>query len=60
MDKKVVVGLLSLILYVVFFLPLMHWDNKVQAVVTLVIIQMLWIGRVFPLAFSSICCVLSL
>ncbi|WP_261133416.1 SLC13 family permease [Bacillus sp. Marseille-Q3570] len=60
MDKKVVVGLLSLILYVVFFLPFLDWDIKVQAAVTLVIIQMLWIGRVFPLAFSSILLILIL
>ncbi len=60
MDKKVLVGSLALILYLVFFLPFFHWDIKVQAAITLVIIQILWIGRVFPLAFSSILLILIL
>ncbi|WP_085993218.1 SLC13 family permease [Oceanobacillus senegalensis] len=44
-----------LILYLLF-LPdfLFEADIKVKAIVTLVIIQILWIGRIFPLAHSSI------
>lgn len=53
MKKKVLLSL-SALLYGGFLLPIFTWDVKVQAIVLLVIIQILWIGRVFPLAFSSI------
>ncbi|QTN00638.1 citrate:succinate antiporter [Sediminibacillus dalangtanensis] len=46
--------LISLILYLVFFLPLIDWNIKTQAIAALIIIQMMWIGRVFPLAHSSL------
>lgn len=52
--KKKVLLFMSALLYGVFLLPIFDWDLKVQALVLLLIIQILWIGRVFPLAFSSI------
>ncbi|SDM28733.1 SLC13 family permease [Sediminibacillus halophilus] len=45
---------LSLILYLIFFLPVNDWNIKTQAIAALIIIQMMWIGRVFPLAHSSL------
>lgn len=53
MKKKILLSI-SVILYCIFLLPFFEWDIKVKAVVLLFIIQILWIGRVFPLAFSSI------
>ncbi|UOQ45538.1 DASS family sodium-coupled anion symporter [Halobacillus salinarum] len=52
--------LLVLVLYLFFFLPIFHWDVKVQALGALLIIQILWIGRVFPLAYSSLLFILML
>ncbi|GAB4074930.1 DASS family sodium-coupled anion symporter [Barrientosiimonas marina] len=43
-----------LVLYVIFFMPIWDWDTQVQALALLVIVQILWIGRVFPLALSSL------
>lgn len=54
MMKKKILFSISLILYCIFLLPFFEWDIKVKAVILLLIIQILWIGRVFPLAFSSI------
>ncbi|WP_053218390.1 SLC13 family permease [Virgibacillus senegalensis] len=53
MNKKILL-LLSLILYLMFFLPVIDWDIKTKAIAALIIIQMLWIGRIFPLAHSSL------
>lgn len=54
MKNKILITI-SFILYILF-LPdfLFHVDIKMKALVTLVIIQILWIGRIFPLAHSSI------
>ena len=60
MNKKMILFYLSILLYVIFLTPLIGWDVKVEAFVVLVIIQILWIGRVFPLAFSSVLLILML
>jgi solute carrier family 13 (sodium-dependent dicarboxylate transporter), member 2/3/5 len=60
MNKKQLLLGVSLLLYLLFFLPIFDWDMKWKAVVALVIIQILWIGKVFPLAFSSLLFVLLL
>lgn len=41
-------------IYIFLFFPWMDWSIQVKAVGTLVIIQLLWVGRVFPLAYSSL------
>ncbi|WP_371069004.1 SLC13 family permease [Sediminibacillus sp. JSM 1682029] len=53
MNKKILL-LLALLLYLSFFLPVFDWSIKIKAIAALVIIQMLWIGRIFPLAHSSL------
>ncbi|MED4017761.1 SLC13 family permease [Sutcliffiella cohnii] len=60
MNKKMILFYLSILLYTIFLTPLIGWDLKVEAFVALVIIQILWIGRVFPLAFSSVLLILML
>jgi len=60
MNKKMILFYLSILLYSAFLTPLIGWDIKVEAFVALVIIQILWIGRVFPLAFSSVLLILML
>ncbi|MGY4690629.1 SLC13 family permease [Salibacterium sp. K-3] len=59
-QKNNVLLAVVLVLYVMFFSPLLDWSVQIQAVSALVITQILWIGRVFPLAFSSILLVLLL
>ncbi len=54
MRKKAFLVCLTIMLYIGFFIPFFTWDSKVKAIVALVIIQILWIGKVFPLAFSSL------
>lgn len=44
----------SLLLYILTFLPVMDVSVTMQAIMSLIIIQVLWIGGVFPLAFSSL------
>ncbi|MFD2924942.1 SLC13 family permease [Halobacillus naozhouensis] len=60
MHKKTCLLILSILLYFLFFLPFYHLDIKLQAVAALTIIQILWIGRVFPLAYSSLLFILLL
>ncbi len=60
MNKKKIMFYLSILFYIIFLTPLIGWDVKVEAFVALVIIQILWIGRVFPLAFSSVLLILML
>ena len=60
MNKKMILFYLSILLYIIFLTPFIGWDVKVEAFVALVIIQILWIGRVFPLAFSSVLLILML
>ncbi|UYZ21725.1 SLC13 family permease [Mesobacillus jeotgali] len=60
MNKKMILLYLSILLYFIFLTPFIGWDIKVEAFVALVIIQILWIGRVFPLAFSSVLLILIL
>ncbi|MBM7585643.1 anion transporter [Bacillus pakistanensis] len=52
-NKRILLGF-SLLLYLMFFFPCFDWDIRWKAVIALAIIQILWIGRVFPLAFSSL------
>ncbi|UFU00795.1 anion permease [Radiobacillus kanasensis] len=54
MNKKTVLLSICIGLYVLFFNPLMDWDLKIKGLIALLLVQILWIGRVFPLAFSSI------
>ncbi|MFC3040756.1 SLC13 family permease [Virgibacillus xinjiangensis] len=53
MKKQILLGL-SAALYLLFFWVGADWSPEVKAGGTLLIIQILWIGRVFPLAFSSL------
>ncbi|WP_176446356.1 hypothetical protein [Lentibacillus sp. CBA3610] len=58
MKKKILLGI-AFTLYILFF-----WvgdsEPELKAGGTLLIIQILWIGRVFPLAYSSVLLVLIL
>lgn len=58
--KKILLFSISLLLYLLFLPGFFDWDIKVKAMITLIIIQILWIGRVFPLAYSSIILILLL
>ncbi|WP_099159605.1 SLC13 family permease [Virgibacillus ndiopensis] len=58
--KKNILLIIVLTLYVLFFSPVIEWSIQMKALGTLVIIQTLWIGRVFPLSFSSILLILLL
>ncbi|SFP59812.1 SLC13 family permease [Salibacterium halotolerans] len=60
MKKNNVLTAVVIVLYGMFFLPWLDWSIQIQAVSALVMIQILWIGRVFPLAFSSILLILLL
>lgn len=44
----------SLLIYILTFQPFFETSIVVQAIMSLIIIQVLWIGGVFPLAFSSL------
>ncbi|WP_200416513.1 SLC13 family permease [Virgibacillus salexigens] len=52
--KKNILLCIAIILYLLFLPSYVDVDIKVKAFATLVIIQILWMGRVFPLAHSSI------
>ncbi|UOQ92392.1 anion permease [Halobacillus shinanisalinarum] len=54
MNKRPLLLALAFIIYLLFFTPIFIWDIKLQAIAALAIIQILWIGRVFPLAYSSL------
>ncbi|MBM7552655.1 SLC13 family permease [Thalassobacillus pellis] len=54
MNKKTMILLITGILYLLFFMPIFDWGIKLQAIAALVIIQILWISRVFALAYSSL------
>ncbi|MGR3763242.1 SLC13 family permease [Rossellomorea sp. NS-SX7] len=58
--KKQLLLVISIFLYGLFFSPLFDWDEKWKAIAALIIIQVLWIGKVFPLAFSSLLLILLL
>ncbi|WP_040982502.1 SLC13 family permease [Oceanobacillus jeddahense] len=58
--KKNILLAVSVLLYIIFFIFGADWGLEIKAVGTLLIIQILWIGRVFPLAFSSILLILLL
>ncbi|WP_245837207.1 SLC13 family permease [Virgibacillus phasianinus] len=58
--KKVVLLTVAIALYLLFLPEYFNFDIKIKALVTLVIIQILWIGRVFPLAHSSVLLILIL
>lgn len=61
MDKnKKALFIIALVLYILFLAPIFSWDIKIQAIAALLIVQLLWVGRVFPLAFSSILLILIL
>ncbi|SDJ27349.1 SLC13 family permease [Salimicrobium halophilum] len=53
MNRRTMLLTLTAFLYITFF-HLWHWDVKIQATAALFIIQILWLGRVFTLAFSSL------
>ncbi|OAT82116.1 citrate:succinate antiporter [Bacillus sp. MKU004] len=56
--KKQLLLVITFLLYVLFFLPFFDWDETWKAIAALIIIQILWIGKVFPLAFSSLLLIL--
>ncbi|MFC4557828.1 SLC13 family permease [Virgibacillus kekensis] len=58
--KKTIIFTITIVLYMFFLTPLFQWDIKIMAIATLLIIQILWVGRVFPLAYSSILLILIL
>ncbi|UJL47666.1 anion permease [Virgibacillus sp. NKC19-16] len=58
--KKNILLSISALLYVLFFFFGADWSLQIKAVGALLIIQILWIGRVFPLAFSSVILILLL
>jgi solute carrier family 13 (sodium-dependent dicarboxylate transporter), member 2/3/5 len=58
--KKKLLLVITLLLYSLFFIPFFNWDDKWKAIAALIIIQLLWIGKVFPLAFSSLLLILLL
>lgn len=53
--RKSILLVIALSLYVLFIVPLFFdWPGEVQACSLLIIMQILWLGRVFPLGYSSI------
>lgn len=53
--KKQILLFSTVLLYIIFLTPIFQeWDNIVQALVILVIVQTLWIGSVFPIGYSSL------
>ncbi|GAA0438676.1 DASS family sodium-coupled anion symporter [Lentibacillus halophilus] len=54
MSKQITLLTIVCAIYAVFFTSLWDWNVQVQAFAVLLIIQILWIGRVFPLAVSSL------
>ncbi|WP_232329824.1 MULTISPECIES: SLC13 family permease [unclassified Sporosarcina] len=52
--KKRLLVLCSVLLYIITFSPFVETSEVLRAVACLIIIQVLWIGGVFPLAFSSL------
>ncbi|MFP3359613.1 anion permease, partial [Planococcus sp. SIMBA_143] len=56
--KKQLLLVITFLLYALFFLPFFKWDETWKAIAALSIIQILWIGKVFPLAFSSLLLIL--
>jgi solute carrier family 13 (sodium-dependent dicarboxylate transporter), member 2/3/5 len=54
MKQKKTLLAITVILYCAFLLPVFDWDIKVEAVAVLVMIELLWISKVFPIAYSSI------
>ncbi|WP_455675683.1 SLC13 family permease, partial [Pradoshia sp.] len=53
MKKKSLLSLASIV-YLIFFIVPFPFDEKTQALAALLIIQILWIGKVFSLAYSSL------
>ncbi|MCM3671277.1 SLC13 family permease [Mesobacillus maritimus] len=53
MKKKILLAL-AILLYLFFFIFPFSFDDKIQALVALVMIQILWVGKVFSLAYSSL------
>lgn len=53
-NKKRLLFGFSVLLYIVTFLPVTETSEIIRAIACLIIIQVLWIGGVFPLAFSSL------
>lgn len=46
--------MIASLLYIFFFILPLQQDIKIQSLIALVIIQLLWVGKVFPLAYSSL------
>lgn len=47
-----------IVLYLIFFIIPWEMNIKIQAIAALMIIQILWVGKVFPLAYSSLLVIL--
>ncbi|GGJ99341.1 hypothetical protein GCM10007063_22040 [Lentibacillus kapialis] len=60
MRKQTILMALVMMLYGIFFMPVFDANLQEKALGALLIIQILWIGRVFPLAFSSLILILIL
>ncbi|WP_175615686.1 SLC13 family permease [Piscibacillus halophilus] len=58
MTKNNILLALAIVIYGIFFIP--NWDIHIKALGALLVVQILWIGRVFPLAFSSLILILIL
>lgn len=46
--------LVILVIYIIFFGPIFKWDIVMQAVLLMIIAQLLWMSRIFNLALSSL------
>lgn len=47
--------IISIIMYIVFMTPVVNeWNSIIKAFTLLVIAQLLWIGRVFPMAYTAL------
>lgn len=59
MQKRILL-IIAIVLYLLFFIMPMEVDIKIQSIAALIIIQILWVGKVFPLAYSSLLVILLL
>ncbi|MFL0506855.1 SLC13 family permease [Ureibacillus sp. 179-F W5.1 NHS] len=59
MQKRILL-IIAIVLYLLFFIMPMEVDIKIQSIAALIIIQILWVGKVYPLAYSSLLVILLL
>jgi anion transporter len=53
--RKLRLFVCALMLYVIFIAPVFfHWPDEIRACALLLIMQILWLGRIFSLAYSSV------